>query len=210
MNESVFTWGAKGLSYLFHPIFMPFWGLVLMTRFDPFISLLIPLEFSIYLYAAVFFLTILAPGLSILFMKRNGLISSIKMEERSERTGPFVLMLFYFLLTYYLFRRVPLPSPLYGMIFGAMLVNALVILINLKFKISIHSAAVWGVCGAFLAVFQVHYFFNFLLIAALVIVASLISSSRVYLGDHELSEVVSGAFLGFGVVYYVVLNGFFI
>lgn len=200
---------ARILSVIFHPIFMPLFGIILVVNYDPLIRAFLPGNLQLYLFLAIGFLTVLAPGLSILFMKRNGMLSSLKMEDRKERTGPFILMLFYFLLAYYLMRKINLPTQLYSLFFGAMIVNAIVLISNFKFKISIHSAATWGIVGAFLALFQVHYFLNIYLLTTLILLAGLISAARIQLEDHTLHEVAAGGFLGGIVVYFCVLEGWF-
>ena len=84
-------------------------------------------------------------------------------------------------------------------------VSALVIislLITLRFKISIHAAAIWGVAGIFVGL-STYQDVSALFYAAVIsfVLAGLISASRLHLNRHQPVEIWTGALLGFIMCY---------
>jgi hypothetical protein len=58
----------------------------------------------------VFINTAIAPVLAIFFLKKTALIDDVLLFERKDRIIPLLLSAMFFMLTYFLFRRLPLPS----------------------------------------------------------------------------------------------------
>jgi membrane-associated phospholipid phosphatase len=71
------------------------------------------------------------------------------------------------------------------------------IVINLKWKISVHAAGIAGVVGSTIGLFQIHDFSNFWLIAFLIALTGLTLSSRLILKAHTPAQVYVGAVVGF-------------
>ncbi|UKN00840.1 phosphatase PAP2 family protein [Paracrocinitomix mangrovi] len=204
------------ISYLFHPFLMPLLGLFLL--FETY-----TLPFSIYkldalyyfpgqakqvLYVVLGILTCIAPGLSLLIMYWNKLISSLEMEDRKERTYPFILVTFYFILAY-IYLKLSIPEAyqhpaLMSYFFGIILTFAVSFVINFYVKLSLHAAAAFGVCGMLLAYYQTQLDSNLNVILIAIPLAGLVAGSRVYLKAHTFAETVLGMIVGFGVLYSVV------
>lgn len=218
------------LSYIFHPIFMPLLGLYFLfsveTRpnslyiYDALFNF--PSDAKNILYIIIGILTILAPLLSLLIMYYNRMISSLTLEIKEERTYPFVLVSFYYLLAY-IYVRTKLPedlehSALLGFLFGVLLIFVISFIVNFYVKISLHAAAIFGIAGMLLGYSQTQLPgsyeslepTNLYIILYLLFVAGLVSGARLYLKAHSLNEILLGSFLGFFVMYVVVKFGIYI
>lgn len=217
------------LSYIFHPLFMPLMGLyflfALETRPLSYFTLdalfFFPTEAKYFLYVIVAILTALAPMLSLFIMYYNKIIGSLTLEKKEDRTYPFLLIGFYYVLAYFYVRyQIPplLQHPaLLGFLFGVVLVFLCCFLLNFKVKISIHAAAVFGVSGMLLGYSQTQLasspemgYPNLHVILYLFFVAGLVSGGRIFLKAHSLKEIFLGAVIGFGIMYVTVKYGLYI
>lgn len=208
------------ISYIFHPILMPFLGiyLLLLTPTKP-ITLnradalfFFPYEIKKYLFIVLGILTILAPLLSLFIMRKNRIISSYTLENREERMYPYGLFIFYYILAYFFVRRqIPLDfqhDGLVGFLFGILLAVIIAFVFNFFTKISLHALAINGVCGMLLAYSQSQlpikgevWPTNLYLILYLIVIAGIVMSARLYLKAHRLSELLLGAGIGFAATY---------
>lgn len=201
------------ISYIFHPFIMPMLGLFILfeakTIPNSFYTLdalyFFPAKAKEVLYIVLGILTFLAPGLSLLIMYWNKMISSLELEDRKERVYPFVLIIFYYVLAYaYLKYQLPiyLQHPaLMGFIFGIILTFLVSFLINFYIKLSLHAAAIFGVCGMLLAYNQTQIESNLQFLLYLFCLGGLVAASRIYLKAHTLTETILGMVVGFGVLF---------
>lgn len=201
------------VSYILHPFFMTLLGLFILFESPT-------LPNSYYLYDALYFfppeakqvlyivlgiLTLFAPGLSLLIMYWNKMVSSLDLRKREERIMPFILVTFYYILAY-VYLRIQLPEylqhpALMSFIFGIILTFVVSFILNFFVKLSLHAAAIFGVCGMLLAYNQTQIESNLAFLLYLMFVAGLVASSRVYLQAHTLRETILGMVVGFGVLF---------
>lgn len=212
----------QAVSYILHPLFMPMLGLFILFESPTLPNSLLTLDALYYfpdqakdvLYIVLGILTLLAPGLSLLIMYWNRMISTLDLEDRKERFYPFVLIIFYFVLTYaYLKLRLPeflQHEALMSYIFGIILVFVVSFFINFKVKMSMHAAGIFGVCGAILAYNQTQIESNLAFLFYLLCLGGLVGSARVYLQKHTLKEVLVGMSVGFSVLYICVRFSIFL
>ena len=109
----------RAISYIFHPLLMPLLGMYFLFElptipdsyfvFDA--LYFFPDEYKIRLYIVLGVLTFLAPLISLLIMRWNGMITSLHLEKREERVYPFTIVSFYYLLSY-IFIRYQWPEQL--------------------------------------------------------------------------------------------------
>ena len=166
------------------------------------------------------FMSIIVPVVSLMIMKRAGIISSLQLPDRVERLPAISLTFVYYAITYYLFLT--LNETLMGMIgifisvmAGGLVTMLLCLVITMKWKISLHAIGIAGLAGSFIGMMEVLHpvinldlwmYVNFMLILSIGIVAA----ARVYLSQHSLLQVMAGSVLGFGVQYICVKYAFFI
>lgn len=151
------------------------------------------------------------PIVSMVVMWKVKLISSLHMDNRMERIGPYIAMMV-FLIWYYLNIDLYGVAPVFRLyILGSIISLILVFVFNLFMKVSLHAAGVAGVVINLLIAKQrfgyssliLHFgqsdyqwsFQNMLIIALLILFIVLLS--RYYLRKHTLTELLGGLILGF-------------
>ncbi|MBD3639298.1 MAG: phosphatase PAP2 family protein [Crocinitomicaceae bacterium] len=210
------------VSFVFHPLLMPMLGLFILFESPTLPNSLITLDALYYfpdqaktvLYIVLGILTFLAPGLSLLIMYWNKMITSLNLKERKERFYPFILVMFYYALAYgYLKLRLPeyLQHPaLMGFIFGIVLVFIVSFFLNFYIKLSMHAAGIFGLCGMLLAYDQSQIESNLPFLLYLICIGGIVAGSRIYLGAHTLKETLAGMAVGFFVLFLTVKFSLFI
>ena len=154
----------------------------------------------------VFITTCLMPALSIFLLRTFAFVSNLELTKRSERIRPFIFIAFYYAVSSYLFADKLEMGPVFiTIMIGVSVLIVMLLIITAWFKISIHSAAVWGWVGFVSALVMtmgvnVGWYFY-----AIIIAAGLTSTSRLYLGYHQPKEVWSGAILGFVYSFLIIL-----
>ncbi|MDA7803188.1 hypothetical protein N8987_01255 [Crocinitomix sp.] len=219
----------SALSYIFHPLFMPILGVYILlmvpsmpitfNRLDALYYF--PPVVKQYLFIVLGILTIIAPLLSLIIMYYNRIITNFKLEVREERFYPYLLVAFYYLLAYFFVRKqLPLDyqhPALLGFLFGILLVVIICLLLNFYIKISLHAAAIYGVCGMLIGYSQTQLSAdlsglatNIYIILYLLLVAALVTGARAYLKSHKIPEILIGGLIGFTITFFTVKYGIYI
>jgi len=185
---------SKFISYFFHPINFSIIGALLYFLFVP-KYIYKPQEYTILII--IFIGTYLFPLLLTYLLKRFGMINSYHMVTIEERKFPTLLFIsISFIIGNWLYKSsvVDLLSLLYFG-FGLCLI-IIYILLQFKIKISLHTAAIGGLIG-FLLYFSYYYKVNLIvLFTVLFLVSGVITSARLKMNAHTLSEVLTGYILG--------------
>lgn len=191
---------ATVISYLFHPLlFATYLVLVLgwcMPRFLIFNSSAL-LTFA----SLVFVMTFVLPVANLVMFKAFGTIPSLHMRSRRERILPFIaITLIYSVVVLMFFYKVT-QNVNFNKV---MLIVACMVLTGTLFtffqKISIHSLAICGALGILIPLNKAAE--NSVLLwpsIAVLILAGLVMSARLYLNAHTPREVLYGAVTGFSV-----------
>ncbi|WP_345265048.1 hypothetical protein [Nibrella viscosa] len=195
---------ARVLSALFHPLLMPtlLFGILLfqvpgVIGLDAFSE---RARLSLLLLIAIG--TFGVPALLIYYLYRQGLLSSLHMDDRSERRLPYLITgLIYTFLTFLFAFRMQLVSetaPEVAIILGSITVSILLVgLISLFWKISAHSVGIGGSLGALLGIMLKFSATDlFLSLVALTILAGLVASARLHLNAHTPAQIGTGLALG--------------
>lgn len=189
----------KLVSGIFHPLLLASYFLLILYFYQPTFFSPIPLPQVPKLIFASFVTTFVIPVLSILIMRYTSRISSLSLNAREERLLPFLSILMFYGATTYLFTfRLGMKPPLSSMMIAMSLLIGILLIITNWIKISIHAAAIWALAGL-MAGILISFPGNHLLyhVITCVLVAGLVSSSRLYLARHSLQEVWMGGALGF-------------
>ncbi|MEM6522169.1 MAG: PA-phosphatase [Bacteroidota bacterium] len=194
---------AELISYVFHPLLLSTILLVVLFFFSP--NALRPITEANFMpiLAVVFALTFFIPAVSIGMLKMTSTITSFKLEDRRERIMPFIFISLYYGLAVYMFGYQLGLGQTMVILFGT--VTAVVVLITIItffYKISVHSAGIWGVLGSMVAI-QNKYPDSLLFwpIIITLLLAGMVNSARLYLSAHSSGQVNWGALLGFLVCF---------
>jgi membrane-associated phospholipid phosphatase len=199
---------ATFLSYLFHPLLIPTYGMYLLYLIFSRLYYFRDIQFCLHLLSITFIATGLLPALSSLILLRTGFISSLEMKEKQERTGPFLFTVAYYLFAYFLLRNFPAPIVMGTVIrlftLGAAIALLLTTFISLRWKISAHAVAAGGITGALagLSIFLTSTPPEILY--ASIFISGLIGYARLRLEAHTPAQVYAGFLLGFGCTFFLI------
>lgn len=197
------TSAARFLSFLFHPLLLT--SLLLGTLYITIPEVIRPVDPASIrkVLLVVFTLTFIIPFCSIVVMKLLGSIDSLYMRNRHERLMPFFFIGSYYAVTTYLFlTKLPFSEALVAVFFGVTLVIFMIFIQTFFLKVSIHAAGIWGLVGFLLALhLRVPVAGLFIPVMVSLLIAGLVTSSRLYLNEHSPAEVYSGAVTGFVVCF---------
>lgn len=198
---------ARLISYLFHPLLIPTYGLILMFNLKAYFALAIPLEAKWMIMGLVIITTFLIPLLLILLMVRRGMIKSIAIQDKADRFYPFTIMAIFYFLASYMFRQLELAPFFQMFLFGALMLVILSMLITIYWKISLHMTAIGGLIGTIIALtFRLMIDLSIYLFV-IIIAAGLIGYARLKLNSHTSLQVYSGFIMGvllmFSLFYFI-------
>lgn len=193
------SYSMKLVSTIFHPLLMATYTSMLLYIIFPSIFSPIPIQSIPYFIGAIFITTFLIPAVSILMLRFTKRISSLKLTNREERIMPFIsIALFYSISTYMFYVKMNLTATIMAVMIIATALIVILTIISLAYKISVHAAGIWGICGIMCSMYlklsgepALGLFFSIFLIAGIT------SSSRLYLNRHTPTEVWLGSFVGF-------------
>lgn len=196
MNKPIATTFSKLVSYIFHPVFMPLTGLLIILNSGKY-SLNISFQIKMYFYLLFGIFTIIIPlGIfSVLFYLKH--ISNIELTERSERFFPYFFNTIALTGLHVILTRIEFLRILNVYSFSLVVASILLLLINLRLKISIHTLGIGGVTAVTIflsALFRIDLFF---LLTGVFLASGIIASSRLYLKAHSAIEVIIGYTTGF-------------
>lgn len=196
----------KIISTVFMPILLPTYGillaLLLPTFNNPYVT---PLFKGIMVGGTILF-TLILPSIPILILKKKGEISDLFISDRRERLVPYLFtFLGYVFWSYFLWDILEVPMYISAVAIGTSIAIFIDLLINVKWKISVHTTgigcfagAVFGVCYH-LGINPVGLFILTIFLCVLVAVA------RINLKAHTPTQALAGLIVGFLSVFMSVL-----
>jgi hypothetical protein len=193
-SERIASW----ISTILNPFFLAPVLFIMLAQQHP-LSLY---ESSVIISVAVLFYTLLP--LFILFgFKRRNLIISYDVPVRSNRNKPFILGLSSYALGLALFLMLPFQSAwIFAAISVAMLVNGTFsALINLQWKISIHSNGIASFSAGWMFLIMTGYLdpvpgYPVILTLLLLLTTAAVVWSRIELMAHTPAQAITGAVMG--------------
>lgn len=182
-------------SYIFHPIFVPFYSVLLYFSITYFYFS--KLEISIIL-GQVLILTCLIPISIYFLLKSLGVIqSSVMVSKPSERIIPYVInILLLITLKYYVLYNnsaYAINFYIWGLIYSYI---ALLVFLFFRLKCSAHIALL-GSCFLFFVTQLIeHQNANLIGIIALIFIIGFTATSRLFFKAHTSTEIILGFLIG--------------
>jgi len=187
---------AKVISVIFHPLFMPLYGMIIIFT-APTLFSYIPFNVKKILLFVIATNNILVPLSLMPFFRYRNIIRSWNIETRKERIIPLLSVSFFYSVTSYIIFRLQIPLFIKSFIFATALLAIAVSIINFWWKISLHSVGAGALAGLVIALsVNMMIPLTWFLIPVLII-AGLILSSRLRLETHNPPEVYIGFLSGF-------------
>jgi hypothetical protein len=188
---------AHFVSVVLHPVLMPSYALWFLLHHSTFLNYTTSPQEKAALYSIVLLNTLLIPVAASYFMIQRGWIRSFEMEKKEERLVPFIMNAVLMLVAYYLLRRLMVPKVYYLLMLGAAAAVVIAIIINFKWKISIHMIGIGGIIGTFFGMSTFLFVDLRIPILFCLLVAGFLGSARLTLGAHSPLQVYAGFAVGF-------------
>lgn len=186
---------AKIISYLFHPLFVPFYvGLFIIYEVRLFNDRtdwqqkLILIQFFIYY---TFF-----PLMTTLLSKALGFVQSVYLKTQKDRIVPYIVCEIFYFWAWYVFKNIHFPKEVVMFALGVFLACSLGLILNSYMKISMHTISL-GVASAFFllaATTSTNSYGIYISIAFLV--AGITGTARLIDSNHTQKEIYFGFFAG--------------
>lgn len=196
---------AKIFSVVFHPLLMLVYGMAIIFS-APTLFGYLPVQIKKLMFLIVLVNNVFLPVSLLPFFMHRGIISSWTVNERKERTIPLILTTLLYGVTSYIIFRYQIPLFLKSYIFSAFFLSLIVTLINLWWKVSLHSVGAGALLGIVLILsLRTHTSLVEYLILV-IITGGLVLSSRLKLNYHNPQQVWLGYFTGFlGLILFMIL-----
>jgi hypothetical protein len=188
---------AQFLSIILHPVLMPTYMLILIFQLNTYVAYATPLQAKVALFSVVVFNTLIMPVVISYLLINRGYIKSFEMQRRQERMIPFICNLVLMMIAYYMMRQIVIPNIFYLLLLGAAASVVIAIIINFKWKISIHMIGIGGITGAFFGMSTFLVIDLRIPILISILVAGLLGTARLSRDAHHPLEIYGGFFVGF-------------
>lgn len=193
---------SKAISVIFHPVLIPTLGFFLLFHSGFYYSA-INWEIRRYVLLVVLLSTAILPLISFGILALNPKFD-ISMKKNRDRILPLLSSsIFYYIGFMLLGRLKAFPVFKLFLIASALVIVALLI-ISIKWKISMHMAAIGGLTGTLFAISFRTGANPFWIILAVIVVSGLIGTARLVLKKHNLQQIIAGYFLGFSILYLII------
>jgi len=181
------------ISYIFHPLFIPFGGTVLYFTIAPYSTL----EMQSGNIVPIFILTVIIPIIFFLILKNVGVIHSIFLPTLQERKYPLYISSIIFLMILYKVIPNNYVNELFYFFTGLLTATgATLILLFLRFKTSMHLLGMGSILTYMIAL-SIHFEINITLaISLFTLFTGMVATSRLYLKAHTKNELLIGFMVG--------------
>lgn len=210
MNRSL----AQLVSFVAHPLLVLTYMLLILLWVDPYAFGVrhVGDPKAVVLTISVFVCTFLLPGIGVLLMKPLGLIKSLEMSDKQERTGPYIVTgVFYLWLVKNLMSETHTPELYTRFVLGAAIGLFLAFFVNIFSKISAHAVGMGGFVAMLLLLIVeggssgvsistpagAWQFSLLTLLAAGILLAGWTGMARLSLAAHQPADIYRGYAVGF-------------
>ena len=193
------------ISYIFHPLLMPTYLLLLFLFMPVFVFYQYSFTIKMMLLAYVLILTFIVPAVMMWLLKKNRVINSIKMESRQERVLPLTFMAIIYYITYYFINKLGILNIYSLFLVGITLLTLFTLMINFYTKISLHMIGAGAVTGILMGLAFIFQEINLFWLYSAIILSGIIAYSRVYLTNHTVRQLFYGYLLGFLTMFSIVI-----
>ncbi|HPG32887.1 MAG: hypothetical protein H6541_09100 [Lentimicrobiaceae bacterium] len=183
---------AQFFSWVLHPMMMPTYAMLLLFNQNAYFVLILPQKLKLMLAGLIFANTFILPLIFIWMMRKRGIISSLQMPLRSERTFPFAITALFYIATFIMMRNLGLPNLYELFIIGGTVLIIIALIVNLFWKISIHMLGMGGLLGGFIGLSLLSYIDARGLIVSLMALSGAVGFARLKLNTHNSAQVYAG------------------
>ena len=203
---------AKIVSVIFHPLLILTYMLILLLLVNPYLFGVNDIAYQSRLILLMFMSTFLLPAFAVFMMRNLGLVSSIELENKQERIGPYIITGVFYLWMYMNFKNNPtIPAPYTIFVLGATIGLFMAFFLNIFTKISAHAVGMGGFIGMTVITTWLFSYGTFTvnapmlgalevsmnsLLMIVIVLAGLVGSARLILDAHTNDELYGGYLVG--------------
>jgi hypothetical protein len=174
---------------------MPLYGLLILFSAPTFLGYL-PFTIKRILFIIVLINNVLIPLTLLPFFRYRNVISSYKIEERTERIIPLLTTSILYSATSFIVFRFQVPFLIKSFFLATSILAVVVTFINFWWKISIHAVGA-GALTAVVFVLSIKLYTPLTwYLTGIILAGGLVLSSRLRLNSHNPSQVWLGYFTG--------------
>lgn len=185
------------LSWVLVPLLMPVYGIIMIFS----LSILDHTSFGVKMAFTLvtFGFNAALPSVLIFVLKKMGLVNDIGLNEQKERLIPYIITTLCMLATALFMHIKGAPTWVAMFFVGGAVAGFVNLIVNFRWKISAHSAAIAGIVAIVIRIMHDYYPRPDVLTWLIVWIAlsGLLGSARVWMGRHTSAQVVAGYVVGF-------------
>ena len=185
---------ARIFSAVFRPAYYPTVGTLILLCFT-YLSLF-PWVFKLWVLSLVYVFTFCLPALSVRLYRRAHGWSAPDLRRHHRRAVPYIIYICSYLCLMHILSLIHIPHFMTAIIGAALLIQSVCVVVNVWWKVSMHSAGSGGVIGALAAYAGIFGFNPVWWLAAAILVSGCVMTSRMLLRQHTLAQVLGGTVIG--------------
>lgn len=181
---------ARIISLVFRPSYYPTVAFAVLLTVT-YLSLL-PWSFKLWLLAVVYLFTVLIPWVGVMLYRKAHGWSTAELSRRHRRFVPYLLHIVSYLCCFSIIENVHMPAFAGALIVASLMLQCGCTIINIWWKISMHSAAAGAAVGALVAYSLLLNYNPVWWLCLLLLLSGCVMSSRMVLLQHTLAQVLAG------------------
>lgn len=203
--EKFITIFSNLLSWILVPLLMPVFGLIL--AFGLSILDIVPMGMRVRFTFIIFGINFIIPVLTVGLLKVLGVVKDLGLNGRKERLLPYIVTAICMGCSAWFLAQRGAPVWLSMFYAGGALASLINLMVNFKWKISAHAAAIAGVIALLIRIEHFTVARPQLLMWLLITigVTGLLGSARIWLGRHTVWQVLAGYAVGFCSVFFLTM-----
>lgn len=195
------TFIAKYISFIFHPLLIPTYTILILFNLQYFFLFIIPLRAKMYLLTIVIGFTFIIPAFVNFLLLKLSVIKTYQLEIKNERAIPMLITAIFYYMTYYLFKTLNLPPLIYNFLLMSTTLIIIALLINMFWKISLHTIGMGALLGILLGIYIKLNLDTRIWLLIAILVSGMIGTARLMISSHTQAQVYTGFFVGFAVMF---------
>lgn len=196
---------ATILSWVLVPLLMPVYGILL--AFGLSILTYTPFPTKVIFTATIFGINVFVPALLVMLLKKAGVVQDLGLNGQKERLIPYIITILCMAGTGIFLWMKLAPSWLVMFYLGGAAAGLINMVVNFRWKISAHSAAIAGIVALLVRIMHNGVPMDGVLTWLMISIGAggLLGSARVWLGRHTVMQVLSGFAVGFCCVFFLTM-----
>lgn len=194
---------SRAISCLLHPLMIPTILVAVLVYGNTVLAIIAPAS-KLILLGTVAINTLVIPGLFIVLLHTLGYIPDLSLAEPRQRLIPMIILAVCYLGCAYMLSNLMLAYLIKRFLYGALGCVIFAFIVTFYWKISLHMTAMGGLVATLL----IMHFGGFghlpYTIMAFILLAGMLGSARLQLGQHNPAQVAAGFFSGFFIMPIVI------